>query len=218
MMLNDFIHSSPFCAEGRCGKDVVMVATDSVASLVDRSDDVGVTVSSALGDWSVEEHPRGMFTVQPGVYFGTSGKPTKTRGFTRTVVDAYEPQFRQAFEAMIASADLNAGSVPLPVKVFCGIKYAIHRHDMRLLGQWLDYGSDGSGGKVLSFDWTSKRHPMAIQPSASRPWILTLPYEGHVDTVTVPYSKNIGGLMDRELERLVFDGQPDWSPAGDLYE
>jgi hypothetical protein len=214
-MINDFIHSSDYCKEGRCGRDVVMVATDSVASLSRRDD---IPVNATLGAWSAEEHPTGMFVVQPGVYFGSSGKPTKTRGFTRTVVDAYEPRFREAFAEMVASGDLNTGSVSMPIKIFVGIKYALHRRDMRLLGQWIEFGEGGLSGKRMSFDWTSKRHPMAVNPTSFRPWIVTLPYEGAEDLATVPYSRNIGGLMDREEDRLAFEGQPDWSPVGDLYE
>jgi hypothetical protein len=215
-MIQEFIHASPMCRDGFCGRDVVMVATDSVASLMDRG--LSVRVSEALGDWSEELHPRGMFVVQPGVYFGSSGKPTKTRGFTRTVVDTYEGDFRNAFERMVASGDLAQGSVALPVQTFVGIRYALQRRDMKLLGQWIQYGVGAVKGKVMSFDWTTKRHPMTLNPTADRPWILTLPYEGSEEYETVPYSKDIGGLLEREEGRLAFADLPDWSPLGDIYD
>lgn len=214
-MIQEFLHSSPACLAGQCGRDVVMVATDSVASLIERGD---VNVCGELGGWSVESHPVGMFVVQPGVYFGSSGKPTKTRGFTRTVVDMYEEHFRAAFERMVRSGDLNEGSVSLPVQTFVGIRYALQRRDMRLLGQWIQYGSGGVDGKMLSFDWTSKRMPMSLNPTRERPWILTLPYQGSPKLETVPYSKDIGGLLEREEGRLAFADLPDWSPLGDIYE
>jgi hypothetical protein len=221
MMLQDFIHGSPFCRNGdtkgvQCGRDIVMLATDSVASLMDRSSDV--CVSEELGAWSSEDHPQGMFVVQPGVYFGSSGKPTKTRGFTRTVVDTYEQSFRDAFTAMVASGDLQQGQVALPVHVFVGIRFALQRRNMSLLGQWIEYGTDEVPGKVLSFDWTSKRMPMSLNPTMDRPWILTLPYQGSVENESVPYSRDIGGLLAREEDRLAFADLPDWSPLGDIYD
>lgn len=222
MMINDLIHSSPLCRRAwkqgvaGCGRDIVMVATDSVATTIDRSADI--EISGELGAWSCEVHQNGMFIVQPGVYFGSSGKPTKTRGFTRTVVDHYEPDFRSAYARMVASGDLNHGVVTLPITVFCGIRYALQRHDMSLLGQWIEYGADGVSGKALSFDWTSKRMPMTINPTKDRPWIQTLPYAGATDFETVPYSKNIGGLLDAADDRLAFADLPDWSPLGDIYE
>lgn len=217
MMIQDVIHDSFLCEKGLgCGKDVVMVATDSLAVTVDRSDSIGV--SDLLGGWSTELHPQGMFVVQPGVYFGTSGKPTKTRGFTRTVVDHYQSEFRRAFDAMVTSRDLSLGSVALPVQIFAGIRYALQRRNLTFLGQWLDYGTETAAGKALSFDWTSKRQHIAIDPTADRPWITTLPHTGSVDAETIPYSKNIGGLMDAEVERLAFADLPDWSPMGDTYD
>lgn len=222
MMINNLIHSSPLCVRARanktagCGRDIIMVATDSVATLMDRQGDI--EVSEALGAWSTEIHPDGMFLVQPGVYFGTSGKPTKTRGFTRTVVDTYEEEFRLAFQSMVETGDLNRGSVALPMQVFVGIRYALQRRDTRLLGQWLEFGSGEVAGKVLSFDWTSKRLPMTLNPTVERPWLLTMPYEGSEDTETVPYSKAIGGLMEAEADRLAFADLPDWHPMGDMYE
>jgi hypothetical protein len=221
MMIQDLIHSSPMCvraSRGRvagCGRDIVMVATDSVASLIERQD---ADISGELGAWSCETHPDGMLVVQPGVYFGTSGKHTKTRGFTRTVVDNYESEFRRAFRRMVDSGDLNEGQVALPVQVFGGIRYALQRRNMSFLGQWMAYGTSERTGKVLSFDWTTKRHPMTLNPTRERPWILTMPYEGDPSTETVPYSKNIGGLIDAADDRLAFADLPDWSPLGAVYE
>jgi hypothetical protein len=221
MMIQDLIHSSPMCtraSRGRvagCGRDIVMVATDSVASLIERPD---IDISGELGAWSCETHPDGMFVVQPGVYFGSSGKHTKTRGFTRTVVDKYEPQFRDAFTRMVDAGDLNLGQVCLPVQIFAGIRYSLQRRNMSLLGQWIQYGTADVAGKVLSFDWTTKRHPMTLNPTPERPWILTMPYEGDPELETVPYSKNIGGLIDSAMERLAFEDLPDWSPIGAVYD
>ncbi len=213
MMIQDFLHSSPSCAEGRCGEDVLMIATDSVATIRERPD---YPDSKELGGWSTEIHPDGVFIVQPGVYFGSSGKPSKTRGVPRTIVDAHERTFRERFELMVASGDLSLGDVSVPQKIFCGIKYALHRRNLKLLGQWLEFGEDdGSKGKKVSFDWTTKRaiYP-ALAPNKSRSYIQTFPYEGSTGIVTVPYSKDIGGLRQREEMRIAFEGQPDWVASG----
>jgi len=223
MKIQNLIHSSPLCKSKvaglengvSCGRDIVMIATDSVASITERKD---VAVSAELGGWSVEHHPEGMFVVQPGVYFGSSGKPTKTRGFTRTVVDQYEPAFRDAFASMVETGDMRAGQVALPIQIFCGIRYALQRRNMNLLGQWIEYGTSDLPGKLMSFDWTTKRMPVAINPTEQRPWILTLPYEGAEDIESIPYSRDIGGLLAAEQDRLAFVDLPDWSPLGDMYD
>lgn len=224
MMIQEFIHSSPSCGSGKltedgrtdmyggaCGDDVLMVATDSVTTIRERPD---YPDSKELGGWSTEIHPTGIFIVQPGVYFGSSGKPSKTRGVPRTIVDAHEGTFRERFQRMVDSGDLSLGDVQVPQKIFCGIKYALHRRDLRLLGQWIEFGeADGTKGKSVSFDWTSKRsiYP-ALAPNNKRSYIQTYPYEGSTRIVTVPYSKDIGGLQAREESRLAFEGQPDWTP------
>lgn len=209
MSIQDFIHSSVDCPQGTCGRDIIMIATDSVASTMERPD---YPDSNDLGGWSVERHPHGVFIVQPGVYFGSSGKPNKTRGVPRTVVDAYEHVFRAAFNTMCETGELSDGDVSVPQTIFCGIRYALHRHNLKLLGQWVEFGEDGSKGKSVSFDWTSKRVlSPALGPSGNRTHIMTFPYKGGTDWASVPYSKDIGGLLAREEMRLAFEGQPDWT-------
>jgi hypothetical protein len=215
MMLNDFIHSSPSCLGNRCGTDILMLATDSVASTTDRRDDY--PNSEALGGWSSEVHPNGLFIVQPGVYFGSSGKPSKTRGVPRTIVDAYEAVFRDAFNVMVETQEMSDGDVSVPQTIFVGIRYAVHRRNLKLLGQWIEFGEEGRSGKTVSFDWTSKRAlSPALAPSATRSYIQTFPYQGSESIHTIGYSKDIGGLRERELLRLPFEEQPDW--AGVIYD
>lgn len=212
--IQDFIHGSPYCESGECGKDVVMVATDSVASLIERPEHAE---SKTLGGWSKEIHAEGIFTVQPGVYFGTSGKRSKTRGVPRAIVDAYETAFREAFDRMVSSGSLSDGDVVLPQKIFVGIRYALHRRNTSLLGQWIEFGRDSGTGKTVSFDWTTKRVAApALKPNSQRSYIQTYPYQGSTSICTVPYSKDIGGLVAREEARMAFEGQPDWT--GVMYD
>lgn len=210
MMIQDFIHSSPECGNRKCGYDILMIATDSLATLTDRRFDY--PASKKLGGWSYESHPRGIFVVQPGVYFGTSGKPSKTRGVPRTFVEHYEPVFRDAFATMVETGDMADGDVAVPQVLFCGIRYALHRRNQSLLGQWIEFGEEGKTGKVISFDWTSKRaiYP-ALAPREGRGYIQTFPYVGSRNLATIPYSKDIGGLLERDDARLPFEGQPDWA-------
>lgn len=220
--IQDFIHDSPQCIgtqfdvrqdDGWCGSDILMIATDSVATTTDRKD---IESGNSLGGWSAEKHPRGMFLVQPGLYFGSSGKAPKTRGVPRSVIESYEPLFRDAFTEMVRSHTLNAGDIDVPQRMFVGIRYALHRRNHKLLGQWIEFEDEETGrtGKRISFDWSTKRAAFPhLEPVEGRSWLVTFPQLGSTATVTVPYSKDIGGLDARRLMREVFDVQPDWAPT-----
>jgi hypothetical protein len=214
--VQDFIHSSPSCRGPNpwCGNDILMVATDSVCTFTERTD---ITPSKELGGWSVETHPGGMFIVQPGLYFGTSSKPPKTRGVPRSVIESYESTFRDAFSKMVATSKLSDGDVSVPQNMFVGIRYALHRHNLKLLGQWIEFKDPETGrtGKCIRFDWSSKRAkwPVLNPLPGVHSYIQTFPPEGDVTVETLPYSKDIGGLQLREQLRQMMEGQPDWSPA-----
>jgi hypothetical protein len=209
-----FIHTSEYCRDPErwCGKDVLMIATDSVATFNPRPD---ITPSTELGGWSVETHPDGMFLVQPGLYFGSSGKPSKTRGVPRSVIEEKEQEFRDAFARMVASHKLADGDVYVPQTMFCGIRYTLHRHNLKLLGQWITFTNVDTGreGKVIRFDWGTKRarHPVLEPLPGVHDYMETFPQEGDPALCTVPYSKDIGGLLARADERLVYEEQPDWA-------
>jgi hypothetical protein len=210
--IQEFIHSSPSCAAGACGSDTLMVATDSVATWRDRTD---IRESKELGGWSREVHPKGMFLIQPGLYFGSSGKHAKTRGVPLAVIEAKEGEFRAAFERMVRTKRLEAGDVRVPQRMFVGIRYALHRRNNKLLGQWIELGTEEGGavsGKTIRFDWTSKREAYpVIPPGPGRSYLETFPILGSASDVSTPYSKDIGGVMAREEERLIVSDQPDWS-------
>jgi hypothetical protein len=212
-MIQDFIHGSEWCKQDSmwCGKDVLMIATDSVCTFNERLD---ISPSKDLGGWSVETHPRGMFLVQPGLYFGTSGKASKTRGVPRSVIETREQDFRDAFDRMVESRHLADGDIVVDQRMFVGIRYALHRHNLKLLGQWIEFTDPETGrtGKTIRFDWRSKRAPWPVlnpMPGA-HDYIETFPQDGSVDTETLPYSKDIGGLVLRDSLRKLFEDQPDW--------
>jgi hypothetical protein len=208
--IQGFIHSSPLCRMGKCGKDVLMVATDSVATWFKRTD---LEESKRLGGWSVETHPRGMFLIQPGLYFGSSGKHAKTRGVPLAAIEDKEQEFRDRFDAMAVSRRLEDGDVMVPQRLFVGIRLAIHRRNTKLLGQWIGYGEDDKRGKVIRFDWTTKRMPYPVlEPTPARSYLETFPIVGSADDVSTPYSKDIGGLLTREKERAELEAMPDYEP------
>lgn len=209
-MIQDFIHASPMCKAGRCGQDVLMIATDSVCTTTDRTD---MEAGEGLGEWSCESHPNGMFFVQPGLYFGTSGKAAKTRGVPRSAIEDREQDFRNAFEAMAVSRNLSDGDVWVSQQMFCGIRYSLHRRNSKLLGQWIEFQNPETGetGKRISFDWSTKRAPFPVLDPIPfiRPWLTTLPPWGDTSLETTPYGKDIGGFKIQEL-RSLFEAQPDW--------
>jgi hypothetical protein len=220
-LIQDFIHGSDLCQdpEGWCGKDILMIATDSLVTWNERPD---VATSTELGGWSVEEHPRGMFIVQPGLYFGSSAKPAKTRGVPRSVIESYEQIFRDKFRAMVDTRRLDSGDVEVPQRMFVGIRYALHRHNLKLLGQWIDFADPETGrtGKRISFDWSSKRAPWPVLDPIPgvHSYLETFPQDGSPDVETLPYKKDIGGLLLRQSLRVMFEDQPDWIPQIELGE
>jgi hypothetical protein len=167
-----------------------------------------------LGGWYREEHPRGMFLIQPGLYFGSSGKHAKTRGVPLAVIEEKEREFRDAFDRMVKSKRLEDGDVTVPQTMFVGIRYALHRRNLKLMGQWVSFGSDsqtGKTGKVIRFDWTTKRVPYPVaEPNTAHSYLETFPILGSAEEETIPYSKDIGGIQAREEERLILEAMPDW--------
>lgn len=211
--IQDLIHSSRFCRQEDmwCGKDILMVATDSVATFQRRTD---IKIGEKLGEWGEEIHERGMFLIQPGLYYGSNGKRAKTRGVPLSVVEAMEDDFRQAFDRMVASGKFEDGDVSVPQRMFVGIRYALHRRNLKLLGQWIEFRDPETGktGKTIRFDWTSKRaeHPVINPLPGVHSYIETFPKRGSVTTETVPYSKDIGGLILASTLRDMYSDQPDW--------
>jgi hypothetical protein len=208
-----FIHSSPWCREETrwCGKDIVMIATDSLVTFNRRDD---IPIGSALGEWSEEVHPRGMFLIQPGLYFGSNGKRAKTRGVPLAVIEEKEEEFRKAFDRMVKTGRFEDGDVSVPQRLFVGIRYALQRKNTKLLGQWIEFydPETNKSGKTIRFDWTTKRsvYPVINPRKGMHSYIETFPKTGNPTVETVPYSKDIGGILLRETLRVVMEDQPDW--------
>jgi hypothetical protein len=247
--INEAIHTLPCCQHESnnipCGQDVYMIATDAIFTR-DYSDGrtsegyKGLNLvsqlneGSELGQWTREVHDAGLFIIQPGLYFDPSASEAKfkTRGVPKRLVVEYKQQFMDAFARMRDSHRIMDGDVLLPMTLFIGIRQALHRHSLKLLGQFVPYTDPitKEPGRRTSFDWKTKRRPQpmsdpleGLDPDKPNqymlPHIMTIPYLGRVDddpdgliAVTVPYKKDIGGLVKREELRLAMEDQPDWVP------
>lgn len=197
--IQTLLHST--CSDEKaCGKNVYMIATDALFT----SEELPIEESEELGGYSKEVHPDGIFIVQPGLYFGTSGKGAKTRGVPLGLITNRESEFRENYKRMLDSYRIGDGDVTIPMRNFIGIRQAVHRRNMRIIGQWIE------SNRTISFDWTRKRNNQHIIPN--QPFsdhISTLPYLTPPQECTTPYSKDIGGIL--ELQHLEQMDQPDWS-------
>ena len=204
--VQNMIHLDPEHRRGKCGRNVVMVATDAIFTRVP----LPIPDSRELGAVSITEHPGGVFTVQPGLYFGSTGKPPKTRGVPQSAVAERLPEFIAAWKRMCETGKEEEGVVNVPVDVFIGLRQAVHRRKADLAGTWTEYREgDENPGKRIGFDYRTKRGFLLPPfPGTSGP-AETFPYPGGPDAVTVPYSREIGRWRD-EL-RLPFENQPDWA-------
>lgn len=232
-MIQDFIHGSKWCSRHpenitlsdpetarilkkhpswikhiRCGVDILMVATDGVATWnLDRDD---IQLGEQLGEWSVETHDSGMFIVQPGVYYRGNQKPPKARGVSISELAAKEYEFREGFANILRTGRMASGNVNVPDRLFVGIRLALARHNFGALGTFEERE------KSLSFDWSSKRYPDApyiadnpIGYYETQPW-LYFPEKGEPAAETTPYKKSLGII--EEIEQMERADGPDWLP------
>jgi hypothetical protein len=185
------------------GLGTLMLATDGLFT-TDKRD---LPIGTGLGEWELTTHAN-LFVVQSGLYF-LDGKLPKTRGTPAARIAAMENQFREAWSDYVPEVakweydvQFRPCDVIVPVTNFTSLALALARGKLNTAGQWVDQG------KVVSFDWRSKRritHP----PIVYKEELYTLPIKGGVDFDNVPYAKNIGGTS--VADRLEGTGQPDWN-------
>jgi hypothetical protein len=170
--------------------DVYMVATDG---LYCRAGALNLEENSELGGWERSVYPEGIFVVQPGLYF--ADEVHKTRGIGLSVILQHEEQLRAAWQGS------REDGYEVPLRQFIGLRLGIARNTEEYIGEWVETS------KRLSYDWSTKRRPHVLRHAweGSR----TLPYEG--GTVSQPYSRNIGGNLAREMDRLEIADMPDWA-------
>lgn len=199
-----------------------------------------VTPNNELGGWDFEEHSS-IHIIMPGVYFKGDGNTPKTRGVPRQKIIEYKEDFLRIGDAVrrgITSpakgyphiqlprevenferppenrGDILWGSVTVPLTQFQGLRVSSHRNRLDLAGEWLPCGDNGQG-KTLKYRWSNKRASYRIDEIINgAPALLTGPqrYWNGGDE-TLPYSKNIGQMIDDTFEggRLEDKDQPDWA-------
>lgn len=224
----DAIHSLPCCESptAPCGHDVFMIATDAIYTR--DYDTFTIDEGNGLGQWSKERHEDGLFIIQPGLYFDPGGDTEdstfKTRGVPNRLIREHKQEFVEAFKEMKRTREVPKGDVYLPATLFTGIRQAVHRRNMKIMGQFKTYidPETGKEGRKTSFEWMTKRRALPyvdyLEGTGLGPnRIVTIPYLGTEDedpkqkpVQTVPYDKDIGGLRRRDELRLDFADQPDW--------
>ena len=219
-----------------CGADVYMVASDAIVVRPFEDEDVAFDMGPGLGQFDKEVRPNGLFQIQPGVYFDPVAEDEetvyKTRGVPKAKVIEKREEFLAAFRRMVETGNVTEGTVRLDYRLMVGIKQALVRKNHKLLGQFIDYKDPETGelGRKVSFMWHSKRRPdtyKTVKRNGEIVAIGLLPYTGFEDkkgapsergmrVQTVPYRKDIGGLLRNERMRMDFDNQPDWVPVADI--
>lgn len=171
---------------------VFMLATDGIFT----SDDFVLESGQGLGAWDLSEHPDGMFIIQPGLYrTGSEEGEHKTRGVPVGKIMRHMDCFERAWER-----GHGAVSVRIPLKQFISLRLAYARNNPASAGQW------PRTPKVVSFDWSSKRHRVKVYHD--RHGMRMEPYTD--GGCTIPYRNLIGNLA-RNIERYEMNDVPDWA-------
>lgn len=186
-------HGGPACCD-----DCYMLATDAVFTGHPRH----LPITTDLGDWDATD-VADLFIVQPGLYFTGGDTQPKTRGVPRAAVIEHRQDFYDAFTLMVTSANILEHRVEIPLKQFTGLRIANARGKLGTAGDWV------TTPKRVSFEWQTKRDPNRVAVDPVYNGLVTVPKPGGPGVVTVPYSKDIGRLLERG--RWDQADQPDWS-------
>lgn len=238
--LSEMIHVLPACVHPSekipCGADVYMVASDAIVTRDFPDADDAFDIGSDLGQFEKDVRPNGLFQIQPGVYFDPVDDETesvfKTRGVPKSKVVERRQDFLAAFDYMTQTGNIEDATVRLDYRLMVGIKQALIRRNLKLLGQFIEYKDPETHepGRKVSFLWHSKRRPDRAHPLRTDGKVTAIvlePYTGYEDekrmgvetgmlVQTIPYRKDIGGLLRAERMRADFDNQPDWVSVADI--
>lgn len=189
----------------------VMLATDGIFT----TEPLNLECGKGLGQWDLDIHESGMFVVQPGLYFAGDKQP-KTRGVPLAKVLEKEHEFRSAWDESLWAHEVPRYSpggnqyttlpypqVDISVRNFVGLRLAMARNKPETAGEWQEVT------KAISFGWYKKRRPNKVTHDGRS--LRTWPHAGDRGLVTVPYDRNIGGNLLRDLTKLEFDDQPEWA-------
>lgn len=179
---------------------VVMFATDALFTLRPLAVDLG----DGLGQWEGKEHAR-LFIVQPGIYWGAS-RP-KMRGVPDSVLTLHVERFESAWSdyrerdmaAHKGDAAVDPPVVPVPIRLFTGIRIAQARGKPETAGRWTD------APRNFDFDWHAKRG--RHEWHADHVW--TWPAPGGPDLWSRPHGGNPGLVLELDEGREELQEQPD---------
>jgi hypothetical protein len=200
--LNDAIALNP--------TGIVMIATDGIYSDKPLDLDIG----DELGQWEETKLDKGMFIVQPGLYWGA--KKPKVRGLplkyfeegnrTQQFEDKWQQWLEHEGSALRWSSLFGLPSVSVSVQAFIGLKLAQSRGKPDTAGQWVDQK------KEISFDWYNKRDAYKIQDKH----VITMPKPGSKRLVSVPHYDLIANGTISELDQLrnELSDNPDYIDLG----
>ena len=179
------------------GEDVVMLATDGLATRKPRLADYG----SKLGQWDYKSYPA-IFMIQSGLYI-MGDEPPKTRGVPQRKVIANQGLFRDAWTRYNPLLDDEPPTVALTMHNFIGLRLAMHRNNPRIAGTWIQ-----NDPKAVSFDWRTKRKFLDWDGKV----VYTRGYSGSLDRTSMPYKRDIGGMISaaRLEQTYLEEDQPDW--------
>jgi hypothetical protein len=188
-------------AAARDPEAVIMFATDALFTTRSIPADLG----DGLGQWERKEHDR-LFIVQPGIYWGAS-RP-KTRGVPDSVLTLHVERFQREWRdyATQDRAAYRGGVfilppvVPVPIRLFTGLRIAQARGKPETAGKWTD------GIRKFDFAWQAKR---GRHEWVDGPHVWTFPAAGGADLWSLPHGGDKQLTLDLDLEKQELDEQPD---------
>lgn len=188
--------------------DCYMIATDGIFM----GKQLDLPVSNKLGEWEETYHEGGMFIVQPGIYFLSSGD-VKTRGVERGRIHKMRSEFEQQWQKYVDSHGTDF-TISVPVDNFITATQALARRKWNTAGTW------EHTTRELSFYWGLKRAPKIAEWQEGN-LLRTRPHLGGITMVSVPYGRVIGGNLKLAYEEKYVDfslaeaarqaEQPDWN-------
>lgn len=178
---------------------IVMLATDALYSL----EPLELPCGPWLGQWEITEH-KGLFIVQPGLYWDAERAKRKSRGLPGKFFEApgliehFERTWSDFQAAENSGLEVDLPKVEVPVPGFIGMKLALARGKPLTAGCWVN------ASRNISFDYSNKRR--------SHTWegehIHTTPKFGYPGLVSLPHKDTPNELW--EGQRLELEEQPDF--------
>jgi hypothetical protein len=178
---------------------VCMLATDGIFS----RRPLPLSIGESLGDWEAAQHAR-LFVVQPGIYWGASKPKTRgvSAGFFADKTDIFEAAWRDYAETDRAALGISKiPSVPLPLKLFIGLRLAQARGKPETAGRWTE------SVRNFNFDWHGKRGRHAWETATC---IHTRPLPGAADLVSCPHAGDKRLIESLDLEKMEVEDMPDY--------